>query len=107
MPKFRVLEKSFIDNSIAEEGKIVEYDGVPGKNLEPVDAAGEKLAEKASDGVNAADLARQKVAAATGDPDAVQAAAAASAAAEAAEKAIAAGGTPTATPAPAGAGDLV
>lgn len=34
MPKYKVLAKSFINNSIAEEGEIVEYDGKPGTNLE-------------------------------------------------------------------------
>jgi hypothetical protein len=88
MPKFRVLEKSFIDNSIAEEGKIVEYTGVPGANLEPVDDAAMALAAQAPQGINAGDLARQKVAAAAGDPDATEAAAAASAAAAAATASI-------------------
>jgi hypothetical protein len=34
--KYRVLVRSFINNSIREEGEIVEYDGKPGSNLEPV-----------------------------------------------------------------------
>jgi hypothetical protein len=33
---YRVLEKSFINNGIREEGEIVEYDGKPGRNLELV-----------------------------------------------------------------------
>ena len=36
MAQYKVLEKSFINNSIAEEGDIVEYDGTPGTNLEPL-----------------------------------------------------------------------
>lgn len=34
MPRYRVLAKSFINNAIAEEGDVVEYDGKPGSNLE-------------------------------------------------------------------------
>lgn len=37
MPKYKVLAKSFINNSIVEEGDIVEYDGKPGSNLELVE----------------------------------------------------------------------
>lgn len=32
--KYRVLEKSFIDGRIVEEGEIVEYDGKAGSSLE-------------------------------------------------------------------------
>lgn len=34
MAQYRVLTTSFINNSIQEEGAIVEYDGKPGSNLE-------------------------------------------------------------------------
>jgi len=34
MAQYRVLQKSFINNMIAEEGDIVEYDGEPSDNLE-------------------------------------------------------------------------
>jgi hypothetical protein len=37
MAQYRVLIKSFINNSIQEEGAIVEYDGKPGSNLELID----------------------------------------------------------------------
>lgn len=37
MAQYRVLSKSFINNSIQEEGAIVEYDGKPGSNLELVE----------------------------------------------------------------------
>ena len=37
MAKYRVLEKSFINNAIREEGEIVEYDGEVGSNLELID----------------------------------------------------------------------
>lgn len=38
MAQYRVLAKSFINNSIVEEGDVVEYDGKPGSNLELVKA---------------------------------------------------------------------
>lgn len=34
MPQYKVLQKSYINNRIVEEGEIVEYDGKPGTNLE-------------------------------------------------------------------------
>jgi hypothetical protein len=37
MPKYRVLVKSFIKNTILEPGEIVEYNGRPGSNLELID----------------------------------------------------------------------
>lgn len=84
MPKFRVLTKSFINDAIVEEGVIIDYVGTPGPNLEPIDAAA--AAAPAPDA--AGDLARQKVAAMGGDPDAVDTAAAASIAAQAAQAAL-------------------
>lgn len=46
MPKYRVLEKSYIGNSIREVGAVVEYDGKPGKALELIPEA-EPAADKA------------------------------------------------------------
>lgn len=37
MAKYRVLEKSFIDNHLVEEGEIIEYEGEASGNLELVD----------------------------------------------------------------------
>lgn len=37
MPQVRVLEKSFINNSLVEAGEVVEYDGELGTNLELVE----------------------------------------------------------------------
>lgn len=37
MPKYRVLAKSFINNTIVEPGEVVEYDGKAGSNLEAVE----------------------------------------------------------------------
>jgi hypothetical protein len=38
MPQYRVLQKSFINNALVEEGAIVEYGGTPGPNLELIEA---------------------------------------------------------------------
>jgi len=46
MPKYRVVEKSLIGNEIKEEGEIVEYDGLPGWNLEPMCDEGRAKAEE-------------------------------------------------------------
>lgn len=55
MAQYRVLTKSFINNSIAEEGDLVEFDGKPGSNLELVqdEAAPKKGKGKKSDAVPA------------------------------------------------------
>ena len=34
MPHYKVLQKSFINNSVHEEDSIIEYDGKTGSNLE-------------------------------------------------------------------------
>ena len=36
MAQYRVLTKSFINNSIVEEGEVIEFDGKAGSNLELV-----------------------------------------------------------------------
>lgn len=65
MPKYLVLQKSFIDNKLHEEGDIVEYDGVPAGNLEAIDAP----AKKAPKADTKKDLARQQAAAAGANPN--------------------------------------
>jgi len=37
MPRYKLLAKHFINNSIYEEGEIVTYDGTPGAMMELVD----------------------------------------------------------------------
>jgi len=44
MAKYRVKEKSFINNTLCEAGEEIEFDGIPHANLEPLDKAGEKAA---------------------------------------------------------------
>ena len=92
MAKFRVLTKSFIGNALVEEGAVVEFDGVPSSNLEPLDAPAQAAADSSA-GANTESLARQKAAAAGAEPDAVDTAAAVSAAAAAAEKVLASQGS--------------
>jgi hypothetical protein len=47
MAKYKVLEVSFINNTIVKVGEIVEYDGKPGVNLEPVGKEKKESAEPA------------------------------------------------------------
>lgn len=92
MPKYRVLIKSFIGNSLVEEGAVVDYDGVPADNLEPMDKPAEAAAAQSAS-ANLDSIARQKAAAAGANPDDVDTAAAASAAAAAAAASLAATGS--------------
>lgn len=46
MPKFEVLEKSFIEDRIYEAGSTVEYSGFVGENLKPLDDAAKALAKQ-------------------------------------------------------------
>lgn len=92
MAKYRVITRSFIDNALREEGAIVDYDGIPASNLEPMDKEGEAAAEQSAD-ANMESIARQKAAAAGTSPDQVDTAAAMSAAADAAAAALAATGS--------------
>lgn len=51
MSKYRVLVKSFINNSIAEEGEIVEYEGRAGSNLELIESGEKPVHGKTKDKV--------------------------------------------------------
>jgi hypothetical protein len=88
MAKYRVITTSFINNSLVAEGAVIDYDGVPSSNLEPMDKSAEVAAGQ-SDAANAESIARQKAAAAGASPDQVDLAAAATAAANAAAAAMA------------------
>ena len=48
MAQYRVLKDSFIGNSLVKEGDVVDYDGTPGDNLEPVDKAAKAAAKIAA-----------------------------------------------------------
>ena len=72
MPKYKVLQKSFIGNRLVEEGETIDYDGEPSDNLEPVDKAAKKAAESVdTDAAAAESSARLAAAANTGSPDGV------------------------------------
>lgn len=43
MPRYKVLEKSLVNNQIYEAGEEVEYDGEVSGNLEPMDDAGRAM----------------------------------------------------------------
>lgn len=47
MPKYRVLEKSFIENKLVEAGAVIDYDGEASSNLEPLSKKEAKAAEEA------------------------------------------------------------
>ncbi|MBU3554829.1 hypothetical protein [Polynucleobacter sp. UB-Piko-W3] len=51
MPRYKVLEKSFINNTVHEEGAIVEYDGIASDNLELITGKKAK-ADKTEDEVD-------------------------------------------------------
>lgn len=89
MAKYRVLTKSFIGNSLVEEGAVIDYDGVPSDNLEAMDKPAATAVAQAST-ANLDSIVRQKAAAAGAEPDQVDTAAATSAAAAAAAATLAA-----------------
>lgn len=89
MAKYRVLTTSFIGNTLVAEDTVIEYDGIPHDNLEPLDAPAQEAAEQTAQ-ADMESIARQKAAAAGASPDDVDTSAATSAAAKAAEEAMAA-----------------
>jgi hypothetical protein len=68
MPKYRVKAVSFIDNSLRQEGDVVEFDGIPADNLEPMQDEGDEAAAEFVQ-AKADSLLRQQFAAAGGDPN--------------------------------------
>ncbi|MGZ3184412.1 MAG: hypothetical protein ACXU8N_18400 [Telluria sp.] len=70
MPKYRVKEKSLIGNTLHEAGDIVEYDGLPAENLEPMCEEGEAKYQEylASNRERVAKLNEQYSESAVGDP---------------------------------------
>lgn len=47
MARYRVLERSYINDRLVEAGEEVEFDGLPAHNLEPLDKAAKAAAAKA------------------------------------------------------------
>ena len=66
MAKYRVVERSYINSSIAEADAIIEFEGTPSTNLEPVDAPA-VAATEAAVGADAQALILQHAAAAGAD----------------------------------------
>ena len=48
MPRYRVLELSYIGDRLQEAESEFDYDGLPGSNLLPLDAAARKAAKNAA-----------------------------------------------------------
>jgi hypothetical protein len=47
MGRYRVLQKSFLNNQTYNVGEEVEWDGIPATNLEPIDKAAQAAAAAA------------------------------------------------------------
>ena len=50
MPRYRVLEKSFIGNRLVHAGEEIDYEGEASSNLEPLDTPAEGPAEAGKPG---------------------------------------------------------
>lgn len=48
MPRYRVLELSYIGDRLQEAESELDYDGLPGSNLLPLDSAARKAAKNAA-----------------------------------------------------------
>jgi hypothetical protein len=62
MAKYRVLEKSFVNDAIREVGDIVDFNGIPAGNLEPMDPQGAAAAELLPQANAEADVRRKRAA---------------------------------------------
>jgi hypothetical protein len=47
MPRYRILEQSFIGDRLWQPDEEIDFDGVPGANLHPLDAAARKASKAA------------------------------------------------------------
>ncbi len=63
MAKYKVLEKSYINDRIVDAGEEIEYDGLPSTNLQPIDSVGKKAAKEAEKLAAAEKEAAEKLAA--------------------------------------------
>lgn len=69
MAKYRVTKQSFINHALVNEGDVIEYDGIPGDNLEPMDTPA-KTAAKTAASADKESLERQQAAAKGAELDA-------------------------------------
>ena len=58
MPQYRLLAKSFINNTIVEEGDVIEFNGKAGSNLELIED--DKPAAKKGKGKGAAETVAEE-----------------------------------------------
>lgn len=63
MAKYKVLEKSHINDRVVDAGEEIEYDGLPSANLQPIDSDGKKAAKEAKKLAEAEKEAAEKLAA--------------------------------------------
>lgn len=68
MPKYEVVERSFIDGRVFMPGDKIDFDGVPARNLKPLDEKGKAAQGKLKETV-AKDAKRLAVVADGGEPD--------------------------------------
>ena len=61
MAKYKVLEKSYINDRIVDAGEEIEYDGLPSTNLQPIDSDGKKAAKEAEKLAEAERVAAEKL----------------------------------------------
>jgi len=62
MAKYRVLQKSFINNALVEEGQVIEFDGEPSSHLELIeeDESESKPKGKGKKGAAASDESQEQ-----------------------------------------------
>lgn len=65
MAKYKVLELTFMRDRLVEPGEMIDYDGVPGPNLEPVDKAAKEAVASVPNGAAARLVAMVRLHAAT------------------------------------------
>lgn len=91
MPKYRVKELSLVGNELHQAGAVVDYDGLPAENLEPLCDEGRAKYQEylASNVTRVAQMLRENDTSAVGDPAAFAAAFAAALAKSQSEMGIA------------------
>lgn len=55
MPQYRVTKQSFFESRMIQPGAVVEFDGIPGDNLEPLDSDGEARKKERLDSLRPVD----------------------------------------------------
>lgn len=60
MAKYRVLQKSFINNALVEEGQVIDFDGEPSAHLELIEDDEPKSKGKGKKGAAASDESQEQ-----------------------------------------------